>query len=965
MSHAIGQRWLSDNESELGIGILTALDARTITLYFPATEERRVYSIKDAPITRLAFAVNDTVSHVEDWQLKITELKENNGVIYYIGDRVDTGETTLLVETELSPNIVVNQPQDRLFAGQLDRMEQFNLRHQCLQNRARLQSSPIRGLNGARIGLIPHQLHIAKEAGQRFAPRLLLADEVGLGKTIEAGLILHQQLLTERAQRVLILVPESLQHQWLVELLRRFNIQVALFDEARIQESLDEALNPFESAQIVLCSQRLMNKRKIHDAAVEAEWDLLVVDEAHHLTWEDGKPGRNYQQVAQLAEQTPGLLLLTATPDQLGHEGHFARLRLLDPNRFHDYQSFVAEENSYRDVADAANALLDEQALTQAQLTLLNELISENDIEPLLRCIQDDSVNADQRQSAKDELLELLLDRHGTSRVLFRNTRAAVKGFPKRNLTSYALEMPAAYKTAMKLMGSSEPQERLIQLLTPETCYGEIEGSSEAWLNIDPRVDWLLNKLAELKPHKVLLICSQKRTVLQLAETMRERTGMHVSTFHEDMSIVERDRAAAHFADEYDGTQVLLCSEIGSEGRNFQFAHHLVLFDLPLNPDLLEQRIGRLDRIGQRHDINIHVPCLTDSAQIRLLDWLHQGLNALESTLSIGKKIFDEFEQSLVEGLLMNLDSEHWEQLIHQTKTRRMELIAELEKGRDRLLELGSCGQKEAEQLISDIAAQDDETELPQFMLKLWDVYGVNQDEKGEKCIALMPTEGMLGAELPGLPDDGATITFDRTTALSREDVQFLSWDHPMVAGAVDAILGTPTGSTNVAIIKNRGLPNGSYMLQLLYTLQVSAPGSLQLGRFLSSQTIRILLDKTGNDLADKVSFEQLAPQLSPIGRHTGTKLVAALRQFLPDLILNGEAKATVQSNAMTAQALTKADQYFRHEIDRLTALKAVNPSVRDEEIEFLEQQAIQAQAALSQAQLRIEGVQLIVVNHS
>ena len=964
MPHAIGQRWLSDNESELGIGTLLALDARTVTLEFPATGERRVYSKNDAPITRLQFAQNEVIRHREGWELQVTRLETLNEVTCYFGIRPDTGEESVMIETELSDTIVINKPQDRLYAGQLDRLEQFNLRYQCMANRSRLQSSPLRGLNGARIGLIPHQLHIAKEAGQRFAPRLLLADEVGLGKTIEAGLILHQQLLTERAKRVLILVPESLQHQWLVEMLRRFNIQVSLFDEERITESFNEELNPFEMEQIVLCSQRLMVKKKIHQAAVEAEWDLLVVDEAHHLTWENGEPGRDYQRVAALAEQTPGLLLLTATPDQLGHEGHFARLRLLDPNRFHDYQSFVEEEQSYRQVAEAANALLDEQTLTSEQLSLLSELLSEKDIEPLLRCIQDTQIDELEREKAKAELLEQLLDRHGTSRVLFRNTRAAISGFPERHLHTYELALPPAYQTAMKLSASSDPTQRLMQLLAPESCYSELEGSSEAWLAIDPRVDWLLERLTELKPHKVLLICSQKRTVLQLAETLRERTGMQVSSFHEDMSIVERDRAAAHFADEEEGAQILLCSEIGSEGRNFQFAHHLVLFDLPLNPDLLEQRIGRLDRIGQQQDIQIHIPYFTGTAQSRLLSWLDQGLDAIEHTLSVGKKLFDEFEQQLVQGLLQQLDEEHWQVVLQQTKARRLELMAELEKGRDRLLELGSGGDEQSQQLIEQISKLDDDIELPQFMLKLWDVYGVNQDDKGRNCMTLMPTEQMLGESLTGLPDDGATITFDRDTALSREEVQFLSWDHPMVAGAVDAILTTPTGSANVAILANRALPAGSYMVQLLFSVHAPAPGSLQLGRFLPSPTIRVMLDRHGNDLADKVTFEQIGDQLAPIGRHTATKLVAALRQNLPELIGKGETIASVQSEALAQRALSKADDYFRYELDRLNALKAVNPTVRDDEIEHLEQQGLQVQQVLSQAQLQLEAIQLIVVNH-
>lgn len=116
--------------------------------------------------------------------------------------------------------------------------------------------------------------------------------------------------------------------------------------------------------------------------------------------------------------------------------------------------------------------------------------------------------------------------------------------------------------------------------------------------------------LTSHRSQKVLVICAKAATALQLEQVLREREGIRAAVFHEGMSIIERDRAAAWFAEEDTGAQVLLCSEIGSEGRNFQFASHMVMFDLPFNPDLLEQRIGRLDRIGQAHDIQIHVPYL-------------------------------------------------------------------------------------------------------------------------------------------------------------------------------------------------------------------------------------------------------------------------------------------------------------------------------------------------------------------
>ncbi|WP_258007212.1 helicase-related protein, partial [Xanthomonas citri] len=188
-------------------------------------------------------------------------------------------------------------------------------------------------------------------------------------------------------------------------------------------------------------------------------------------------------------------------------------------------------------------------------------------------------------------------------------------------------------------------------MLYPERIYQEFEGDNATWWNFDPRVEWLMGYLTSHRSQKVLVICAKAATALQLEQVLREREGIRAAVFHEGMSIIERDRAAAWFAEEDTGAQVLLCSEIGSEGRNFQFASHMVMFDLPFNPDLLEQRIGRLDRIGQAHDIQIHVPYLEKTAQSVLVRWYHEGLDAFEHTCPTGRTIYDSVYNDLINYL--------------------------------------------------------------------------------------------------------------------------------------------------------------------------------------------------------------------------------------------------------------------------------------------------------------------------
>ncbi|WP_159656789.1 RNA polymerase-associated protein RapA [Vibrio atypicus] len=969
MTFALGQRWISDTESDLGLGTVVALDARTVTLMFAASEENRVYARNDAPVTRVTFNSGDVIECQQGWSLKVEQVVEEQDLFTYIGTREDTGEEgVVLREIMLSNQIRFNKPQDKLYAGQIDRMDNFVLRYRALMNQYEQHKSPMRGLCGMRAGLIPHQLYIAHEVGRRHAPRVLLADEVGLGKTIEAGMIIHQQVLAGRAERILIVVPETLQHQWLVEMMRRFNLHFSIFDEERCIEAFADSDNPFDTQQYVLCSLDFLRKsRKRFEQALEGEWDLLVVDEAHHLEWSPEKPSREYQVVEGLAERTPGVLLLTATPEQLGRESHFARLRLLDSDRFFDYEEFVKEEEQYAPVADSVSALFSGQKLENEAKNQITELLSEQDVEPLFRIIESDS-DEEEKASARQELIDNLMDRHGTGRVLFRNTRAAIKGFPKRNVNLLPMPIPQQYTTSMRVSGmiggKMSAEARAIKNLYPEEIFQEFEGEDSSWWQFDSRVNWLLEKITEKRSEKILVIASRASTALQLEQALREREGIRATVFHEGMSILERDKAAAYFAQEEGGAQVLICSEIGSEGRNFQFANQLVMFDLPFNPDLLEQRIGRLDRIGQSRDIDIHVPYLQGTSQAILARWFDEGLNAFAETCPTGRMVYDKYADNLIE-MLASGDTTELDDIIAQSAVMNKELKSQLEQGRDRLLEMHSNGGEKAQAIVDKIAATDGDTNLVTFALSLFDTIGLDQDDKGENALVVTPSEHMLVPSYPGLPYEGATITFDRETALSREDMNFISWEHPMIQGGIDLLMSEGVGTTAVSLLKNKALPVGTMLLELIYKVDAQAPKRSGIARFLPTTPIRLMLDGKGNDLSAQVEFESFNRQLSPVGRHIATKLVASVQAQVHQLVAAGETLIVEKVEAIRNQAQQEMQASLNSELERLQALKAVNPNIRDEEIDAIDEQIKELTGYIGQAQYQLDSLRMIVVSHN
>ncbi|MGY8776421.1 MAG: helicase-related protein, partial [Spongiibacter sp.] len=378
----------------------------------------------------------------------------------------------------------------------------------------------------------------------------------------------------------------------------------------------------------------------------------------------------------------PGLLLLTATPEQMGIKSHFARLRLLDSERYHDLERFKAEESHYTEVARAIDAL---EALPDdpSARTDVSAVADDRDSQALLAILCNPEASQEQQDAARAQLSEALLDRHGTGRVMFRNSRRHVGGFPERRLNLVPLALPSAYRRVVRRLERDDDylDELLIEtgmdhpdvLIYPDAAYRELSNdplNGEDWWHIDPRVNWLLEKLSDdsengFANEKVLVIAHHRETAEGLAEGLRVLGGYHAPVFHEDLSLIERDRAAAAFADEDEGVQVLVCSEIGSEGRNFQFCRHLVMFDMPQHPDQLEQRIGRLDRIGQRHAIELHIPTFEGSPGERLLRWYHEGMDAFSAPHGVGNELFDAFGDALADALL---DDEALDEIIAETR---------------------------------------------------------------------------------------------------------------------------------------------------------------------------------------------------------------------------------------------------------------------------------------------------------
>ena len=526
-----------------------------------------------------------------------------------------------------------------------------------------------------------------------------------------------------------------------------------------------------------------------------------------------------------------------------------------------------------------------------------------------------------------------------------------MKGFPKRTLRLASLDP------------GPEAEHWLDHVSTEfASDAGDMELASSAELTRDPRVLWLVGLLQKLDPQKVLVIGRTIEKAEALDEALRRHLTIKTGIFHEGLTLVQRDRNAAWFA-EADGARLLICSEIGSEGRNFQFAHHLVLFDLPLNPELLEQRIGRLDRIGQQEDIQIHVPYLAHSPQEVLARWYHEGLNAFESNLEGGNELLRQFGRAVHDLALeypvadRSAAEEELAGLLKKTRTARQEIRHRLEQGRDRLLELNSFRPAAAQEIIRQIQEQDRQPDLEDYLLDVFDHFGVYIEELAPHTWELNP-QGIITDSFPAMPAEGMIATCDRRRALSREEVGFLTWDHPLVTGAMDLLLGAETGNCAFAVLPT---PNDrTLLLELIFVLEAIAAPHLHADRFLPPTPVRVMASHKLVDFTATLGEPGWEQKLEKGSPHKLLENADIARRVLPAMLQTGEKLAEHRAATLRQTALDEMNHLLGREVQRLQTLAQVNDHVRPQEIKLAQAQQAELLATLQQSRLRLDSLRLI-----
>jgi ATP-dependent helicase HepA len=868
----IGQRYVSSSEPELGLGIILEEDSKFISILFPIAGETRRFTKAGSPLIRAQFDIGDEILDSEGKSFIISALKHKDDLIYY-----ESNLGKEISESLIHPSVIYNKPEDNLFLGKFDHLKKYKLRYQALELKSEIERNPYRGFIGPKISLLPHQFYVAKKVCDQPLPRVLLADEVGLGKTIEAGLILHQLIVNGRANRALIVVPFALINQWFIELRRHLHLKASIINKV---DDFSGGHNAFLDQALTIVGLEFISKESVvQSALLQVDFDMIIVDEAHRLEWHPEKESAEYKIIEKLSSKTPGLLLLSATPEKFGHEGHFARLKLIDPVRFHSYEKYIQDYNQFEDLTKGF-----------------------------------DKLSLEEKNKLNDE--------QGTGRILFRNTRQNIDQehqiFAKRSVISYPLV----------------DQDKMA---------------------------WLLNFLKTTQ-EKVLVICRTKEAIFEIDDVLSNHDDINYLLFYSELTLVDRDKNAAQFAEEK-GAKILICSEVGSEGRNFQFCHNIIFFDLPLDPDIVEQRIGRLDRIGQKSLVQIHIPFEKNTFEEILYNWFHQGMDAFNSYMQASSYMLMTFEKYLLEAkkdpeLYLKNNQKGLKELIKSTKEVYEEVKSLLNSGRNRLIAMNSFQKDEAIKIVDEIKKIERNDKLGHFLMNSFEIFGVNIEETKFGQFFVSPSETMSLPHFPGLTAEGLLFTFERSIATSTEKIDFMSVDHPMANDLIDLVLSQGIG--NVGVVKWTG-PRSMAAIECLFVANLMAHKIFEPARFFPTQIFRVLITLDGKDVTEKMSYEQMTSESIELDGKDLMKLKTIPRAPFKSILAQAKKIAKLKLDHLKIEKQNHIEKEMNAQIERLKNLKEINPNIRTDEIEFLVNKKNQLLNSLSTMELRLDSFRLAI----
>ncbi|MCB1165215.1 MAG: DEAD/DEAH box helicase family protein [Leptospiraceae bacterium] len=684
-------------------------------------------------------------------------------------------------------------------------------------------------LSNSRTRLLPHQIEATYRVVQALRPRFILADEVGLGKTIEAGLVIKELMLRKGYNRVIVAAPATLTVQWQQEMRSKFNEEFVIMDRSNFHRIAAR----WASYPRILVSIDFIKNEKYGAQVLKANWDIAVFDEAHRLRRDDSKITHAYSFAEQLAKRVDALLLLTATPFRGKLEELFYLVRLVDPHilgpRNSFFMEYVLPSRSGGSVKDLKSRLerilLRRRKVEVGGFTKRFASTIRFDLSPPERAFYDETTEYVRREynlamQEKNRAVGFVMI--AFQKLLDSSTRALLRALEKRRAM---LEM-RMHQTSL-LVDTSWKLEDIDPELDDwdEDDLADDEGSFQKSykdlrkevltlgklihlgraIKQDKKLVKLKETLARLKKeghHKFIIFTQFRTTQDYLAENLQE---YRVELFHGSLNLKEKEEAIENFRGEQ---EILICTEAGGEGRNLQFASILINYDLPWSPLKIEQRIGRIHRFGQTRDVFIINFATRDTVAERILEVLENKIRLFEESIGPSDMLLGSIEDDLkFSSTLMDFVSGKLDQNTFESTVE--ERVSMARSSYERLNEL--VAPRLVDFNLNDYyRITEKERAIKNSEIEHLCLYYTNI---GESRFLLRKSDEGIYEITDCRTSEKRNGTFDSELALSRDSLDFLAVGHPLVDECLDYFLHHGEKETYLAMKAPDGLQPGHYFI--------------------------------------------------------------------------------------------------------------------------------------------------------
>lgn len=831
----------------------------------------------------------------------------------------------------------INDPVGRFQANRLDSADDFNLRSVAADLWIHHHSERFVSLSHAKFDLMPHQVGVLHRVMAQSPHRFLLCDEVGLGKTIEAAMVVKELRARGLAERILILCPANLQRQWQYELKTKFRETFSIFTRSTLRHLRDQMPgNPWTSrdANSVIASHAFASLSEARrDQIAAAPWDLVIVDEAHHARRR--RNGNRVEQTnlyrlvrdlaANVGAERRAVLFLTATPMQLQYHELFSLVELLNHTLFPSEEDFRDHIGTRSDLV----RLISEIESGQASNGPLQEYVSR------AAAWLHSGIERELKLDSVEDLLRNLRGAHKLNEVMLRNRRASIGGFMPRTAKIWDVELSPRERQAQermeqiisdgyraaatasgrganaigflmtiyqKLAASSNRalltslegrRHRLIEreldtsdteTLDPDEASDQLDEDARSsdvtahivpavadeadrigevidllrLLDVDSKAQALIANMRQIyyqeSNPKVLIFTEFRETQEMLREVLSEE-GWQCELFHGQLTPYEKDNAVIRIRDANDPC-VLISTEAGGEGRNLQFANILINYDLPWNPMKVEQRIGRIDRIGQEREMLIFNFRVKGTIEERILEVLHDRIGMFENAIGGLEPILGSAEDDI--RLAMREAVDKRETALQRVGEQLERKIAQARQADEELKHLYFDASEYQDEIKRLIGKAEAEQAQPRFAQRTVD----SLLERLLRSINASVTSPGNGTRFPlgqrrvefhppfsvnerGLLDGSHQrhVCFDPTLPVASSDVEYFGFGHPIVNALIRrATEDVDIGKAAVRHLSSQQIPNlrPGWQFNWRFRLRDSAEGREWLMPFFVDDQLKV-----------------------------------------------------------------------------------------------------------------------------